>query len=60
MKKAKKAVDLAGLTGVEKKVARLRAAGMSFRKIEEKLGTPRGDGGNGSWALRVARRIGAA
>jgi hypothetical protein len=44
------------MTGEEKRVARMRAKGLSFRKIEEKLGRE----GNGSWALRVTRRLGLA
>lgn len=40
----------------ERRVAALRARGLSYRKIEEKFGKD----ANGTWAYRVARRIGVA
>lgn len=51
MRKSKKT-----LTGIEKKVATLRARGLSYRAIDAKLGHD----GNGTWALRMARKAGVA
>jgi len=44
------------LTGEAKKIQTLRKKGLSYRAIEEKLG----HAGNGTWALRIARRAGIA
>ena len=44
------------LPGDVKRLVSMRRKGLSYRAIEEKLGHE----GNGTWALRLARKFGVA